>query len=141
MHQTAGEDLLTGRYTAMPFHICAETTSVGSRVFMLLQTACHMTVVQSLQIQKQPLRSNSMGFQYPCSLTFQSSLDSPLSLKPFNIVQGSCSLSESTPVLARMALDIQMSLQSSAYVLENDDKLSRGLFFAILVLRNLSCVV
>lgn len=81
------------------------------------------------------------GFSIP-SLTFQSSLDSPLSLKPFNIVQGSCSLSESTPVLARTALDhIQMSLQSSAYVLENDDKLSRGLFFVILILRNLSCVV
>ncbi len=80
------------------------------------------------------------GFSIP-SLTFQSSLDSLLSLKPFNIVQGSCSLSESTPVLVRTALDIQMSLQSSAYVLENNDKLSRGLIFAILILRNLSCVV
>lgn len=81
------------------------------------------------------------GFLIP-SLTFQSSLDSPLPLKPFNIVQGSCSLSESTSVLARTALDrIQMSLQSSAYVLENDDKFSRGLFFVILILRNLSSVV
>lgn len=83
------------------------------------------------------------GFSIP-SLTFQSSLDSVLSLNPFNIVQGSCSLSESTPVLARTALDrIQMSLQSSAYVLKNNDELSGDLcfFFKILILRNLSCVV
>lgn len=54
-------------YCTVRWHICAlrsEMTSVGPRY----PSFCHMTVVQSLQIQKQPLRSNSMGFQYPAWL-------------------------------------------------------------------------
>lgn len=47
--------------------MCFEVWNDLSRV-MCFCALCHMTVVQSLQIQKQPLRSNSMGFQYPAWL-------------------------------------------------------------------------